>query len=349
MKKLLMSVLVLALVISTSAFAGGAKETAGSGAAKSDFTVGVVTDTGGVDDRSFNQSTWEGAVKYAEEVGGDAKYLQSIADADYIPNLSAFADEGKTIIIAPGFLFDKAIAEVAKNYPEQNFLVIDVAVPGFDNLASATFAAHEGGYVAGLVAAMQSKKEGATKIGLVLGMDFPTMQLFEAGYEAGIHAIDPKMQLLTEIPNSFSDTQKGQTLASKLYDEGVAVIFAVAGATGNGCIKEAKDRRINGQDVWIIGVDRDQFSEGVYDGKNSCILTSDLKRVDVAAYDVAKMANEGNFPGGKEIVFDLAVNGVGLPETNPNLSDDILATVAEYTAKIVSGDIVVPTVPSRVK
>ncbi len=347
MKKLLIVVLVVALALSASVFAGGAKET--GKAAKSDFTVGIVTDTGGVDDRSFNQSTWEGSVKYANEVGGDAKYLQSIADADYIPNLSTFADEGKTLITAPGFLFDKAIAEVAKNYPDQKFLVIDVAVPGFDNVVSATFAAEEGGYIAGLVAAMQSKKEGATKIGLVLGMDFPTMQLFEAGYEAGIHAIDPSLTLLTEIPNSFSDTQKGQTLASKLYDEGVAVIFAVAGATGNGCIKEAKDRKINGQNVWIIGVDRDQFSEGLYDGKNSIILTSDLKRVDVAAYDVAKMAHEGNFPGGKEIVFDLAVNGVGLPEQNPNLTEDILATVASYTAKIVSGEIVVPTVPSRVK
>ncbi len=348
MKKLLISVLVVSLALSTSVFAGGAKEEVG-GVAKSDFTVGVVTDTGGVDDRSFNQSTWEGSVKYANEVGGDAKYLQSIADADYIPNLSTFADEGKTIIIAPGFLFDKAIAEVAKNYPEQKFLIIDTAVPGFDNVVSATFAAHEGGYLAGIAAAMQSKKDGATKIGLVLGMDFPTMQLFEAGYEAGIHAIDPNIQLLTEIPNSFMDTQKGQTLASKLYDEGVTVIFAVAGATGNGCIKEARDRRVNGQDVWIIGVDRDQFSEGIYDGTNSCILTSDLKRVDVAAYNVSKMANEGNFPGGEEIVFDLSVNGVGFPVENPNLSDDILATVAEHTAKIVSGEIVVPTVPSRVK
>lgn len=349
MKRVLLCVLGISLVLSTAVFAAGSKEGASSKVTKSDFTVGIVTDTGGVDDRSFNQSTWEGSVKYAQEVGGDAKYLQSIADADYIPNLSTFADEGKTLITAPGFLFDKAIAEVAKNYPEQKFLVIDVAVPGFDNVVSATFAAHEGGYVAGIVAAMQSKKEGATKIGLVLGMDFPTMQLFEAGYEAGIHAIDPSLKLLTEIPNSFSDTQKGQTLASKLYDEGVAVIFAVAGATGNGCIKEAKDRRTNGKNVWIIGVDRDQYSEGIYDGKNSCILTSDLKRVDVAAYDVAKMAYEGNFPGGEEIVFDLAVNGVGLPENNPNLSEDILATVAKYTAKIVSGDIVVPTVPSRVK
>lgn len=349
MKRLLISLLTLTLVFSTSVFANGNKETKESDSTKSDFTVGVVTDTGGVDDRSFNQGTWEGSVKYAEEVGGDAKYLQSTADADYVPNLSTFADEGKTLITAPGFLFDKAIEEVAGNYPEQNFLILDTVVSGFDNVVSATFSANEGGYLAGIAAAMQSKKEGATKIGLVLGMDFPTMQLFEAGYEAGIHSVDPNLELLTEIPNSFMDTQKGQTLASKLYDEGVKVIFSVAGATGNGCIKEAKDRRVNGQNVWIIGVDRDQYEEGIYDGTNSVILTSDLKRVDVAAYDVAKMANEGNFPGGQEIVFDLAKGGVGLPDENPNLTDDILTAVADATAKIVSGDIVVPTVPSRVK
>jgi basic membrane protein A len=348
MKKILLSLVIVSLVLSTSVFASGSKEES-EVANKSSFSVGVVTDTGGVDDRSFNQGTWEGASKYANEVGGDAKYLQSTADADYVPNLSTFADEGKTLIVAPGFLFDKAIEEVASNYEDQNFLIIDTVVSGLDNVASATFAANEGGFLAGVVAAMQTVEQGGTKVGLVLGMDFPTMQLFEAGYEAGIHAVDPSLELLTEIPNSFMDTQKGQTLASKLYDQGVKVIFAVAGATGNGCIKEAKDRRSNGQNVWIIGVDRDQYEEGIYNDTDSCILTSDLKRVDTAAYDVAKLADEGNFPGGQTLVFDLAKDGVGLPAQNPNMSAEMVSAVADYTAKIVSGSIVVPEIPSRVK
>ena len=348
MKKIII-LLTFVLVFSTTAFASGSSEKNKSkDSTESTFSIGVVTDTGGVDDRSFNQGTWEGSKKYADEIGGDAKYLQSTADADYVPNLSTFADEGKSLITAPGFLFDKAIEKVAGYYPDQKFLILDTVVSGYDNVASATFAANEGGYLAGIAAAMQSKKEGSDKVGLILGMDFPTMQLFEAGYEAGIHAIDPSLQLLLEIPNSFMDTQKGQTLASKLYDEGVKVIFSVAGSTGNGCIKEAKDRRTNGEDVWIIGVDRDQYSEGIYDGTHSCILTSDLKKVNEAAYNVAKMVNEGNFPGGQELIFDLAKGGVGFPKDNPNLSTDILDTVAKYTKEIIDGTIVVPTTPTRV-
>jgi len=180
-------------------------------------------------------------------------------------------------------------------------------------------------------------------------MDFDLIQRFESGFEAGVAAIDPGMTVLVEYAGSFADTQIGQTLAAKMYDQGAYVIYHAAGGTGNGLIKEAKDRRTNGQDVWAIGVDKDQYEDGIYDGDMSAVLTSMMKRVDVAAYDVSEMVLNGEFPGGQVLVFDLANGGVGIPDSNPNLSDAIVSTIAEYEAKVVDGSIEVPTVPNRLK
>ena len=313
-----------------------------------DFFVGLVTDTGGIDDQSFNQGTWEGILEFADEYGSETNYLQSEADADYIPNLSSFADQGVDLIVAPGFLFEDAIGQVADNFPNQNFLLIDAVVQK-DNIVSAVFAEEQGSFLVGVAAALTAQEAGEDTVGYIGGVDFELIQKFEAGFEAGVWAVDPDMTVLVEYVGDFSDPSTGRSIASIMFDDGAYVIYHAAGGSGNGMINEAMERRSNGEDVWAIGVDRDQYEDGKYDDDNSAILTSMMKRVDVAAYEVSVMTYEGNFPGGDIIEFDLENEGVSLPENNPNLSDDILAEVQSYIDQIVSGEIEVPTLPARLQ
>ncbi len=342
--KKIIVIMIAAMLLVLPLFANGSQE-----AKASDFIVGVVTDTGGVDDKSFNQGTWEGAKAFSEEFNTEAKYLQSETEADYIPNLSTFADEQLDLIVAPGFMFTEAVSKVGEDFPDQKIAVIDTVVADRPNVASVLFAQNEGSYLVGVAGALKVKEMGGNKIGIVLGMDFPAMQQFEAGFEAGVKAVAPNMEIFLEIPNDFASPQKGQTLASKLFDKGVKVIYQVAGGTGNGVIKEAKDRKVNGEDVWVIGVDKDQYADGIYNGKDSIILTSMLKRVDTAAYEMSKRVKENSFPGGEIVVFDLANKGVGIPSKNPNLSKDIENAVKMYEDKIKSKEITVPLVPTRVQ
>lgn len=346
MKKVIVALLAM-MMVANFAFANG-QQGSDTAATENVLSVGLVTDVGGIDDKSFNQGTWEGILDAEKDFGITTKYLQSSSDADYIPNLSTFSDEELDLIIAPGFLFAEAMGEVASNFPGQKYMIIDSVVEG-DNIASAVFAENEGSFLVGVAAALKTKEAGKDTVGFIGGMDFDLIQKFEAGFEAGVAAVDPGLNVLIEYAGSFADTQIGQTLAAKMFDQGAYVIYHAAGATGNGLIKEAKDRRTNGEDVWAIGVDKDQYPDGIYEGDKSAVLTSMMKRVDVAAYNVIKMTLDGNYPGGKTLVFDLSNSGVGIPAENPNLSDAIVAKVHEYEEKVKSGDITVPAVPNRLK
>lgn len=325
---------------------------AGCSASKdSSFSVALVTDIGGIDDKSFNQGTWEGLERFATEAKLPKKnytYLQSSADSDYIPNLSTLADEKFNLIVAAGFLFVDAISEVAKNYPETNFLLIDTVVQA-PNVVSAVFSEEQGSFLVGVAAGLQAKAENKPVVGFLGGMKFDVIYRFEAGFEAGVKAAAPDVKVLVEYAGDFGAPQIGQALAAKMYDAGASSIFHAAGATGNGAIKEAKDRAAAGNPVWVIGVDRDQYEDGLYADGKSVVLTSMVKRVDIASYGVASLAMEGKFPGGQTLTFNLQNNGVGIPDNNPNLSADITAAVADYKLKVLSGEIAVPTVPSTVQ
>ena len=345
MKKLLVFILSLTLVFALSACGDDDEVTE----VTETFQVGLVTDLGGIDDKSFNQGTWEGVELFAAEVDlpeDNYRYLQSASDADYLPNISAFSDEQLDLIIMPGFLFGDSLTEAAAIYPDQQYLIIDMVVVA-DNVVSAVFAEHEGSFLAGVAAALKAQEAGEDTVGFIGGMDFGLIQKFEAGFEAGVWAVDPDMTVLVDYAGSFTDAQIGQTLAAKQYDAGAYVIFHAAGGTGNGLISEAKDRRAAGEDVWAIGVDKDQYEDGIYEGTDSAVLTSMMKRVDVAAYNVAMDTYEGNFPGGEILLFDLSNDGVGLPEVNPNLSDDIMAQVETYKAGLLDGTYTAPEVPVR--
>lgn len=312
------------------------------------ITVGLVTDVGGIDDKSFNQGTWEGIKAYASErkltVGKQVKYLQSTADADYIPNLSTFADQKMDLIVAPGFLFNEAMLTVAQQYPNQKFMIIDSVVTDKDgkfvpNVANANFAANEGSFLAGVAAGLKAKADKKTVVGFVGGMQFPLIQDFQAGYMQGVKAVLPNATILVDYTGSFTDAGIGQAMAAKQFNAGADVIYQVAGGSGNGVIKEAKERSAKGDIRWAIGVDKDQYNDGVYSGTKSAVLTSMMKRVDVAAKTVAEMTEAGKFPGGQNLIFNLANKGVGLPEKNPNLSSAIMNEVKKYEQQIVTGKI----------
>ncbi|MEG0164195.1 BMP family lipoprotein [Anaerorhabdus sp.] len=352
MKKVLKS--ALALLLAGALVAGCSSKPAptetpaatdgGATAGTCPVKIGLVTDTGGVDDKSFNQSAWEGLVKFQTEAGLDAsciKYLQSTADSDYIPNLSTFADEDYDLIIAVGYLFQEAIDTVSANYPDKNFLFID-SVSEQANVESAVYNAEQGSFLVGVAAGLEAKANGSNVVGFVGGMEGPLIGAFQAGYEQGVLAANPEATIMVDYADSFSDDSKGQTLAVKQYDAGATVIYQAAGAAGNGVIKEAKERG----DVWAIGVDKDQYNDGTIDGGKSVILTSMIKRVDISTYTAAKAILDGTFAGGT-VVFNLENDGVGAElSSGRNLSDETITVINDYATKIKSGEIVVDAVPT---
>ncbi len=299
-------------------------------------TIGLVTDTGGVDDKSFNQSAWEGVQKFAEENGLQdcVSYLQSTNEADYVPNLSTFADEGKDLVIAVGYLFNAAITEVSANYPDTMFLLVDDVVES-DNVESATFNAEQGSFLVGVAAGLTAMENGSKTVGFMGGMEGPIIGSFQAGYEQGVLTVCPDCKIYVDYADSYSDDAKGQQLAAKQYDLGATVIYQSAGNAGNGVIKEAKERG----DVWAIGVDKDQYEDGMKDDGTSVILTSMLKRVDSATYSACNDILNGTFEGGSK-VFNLSNEGVGAEVTSGrNLSDDVIAQINDYAQKIQNGEI----------
>ena len=314
------------------------------------ISIGLCTDTGGVDDKSFNQGTWEGVKRYAADhkLDKDAiQYVQATSDADYIPQLTTFSDAGKDLIVAPGFLFKDAITQVANDFPDQKFLFID-DVSDAPNVCSAVFAEHEGSFLVGMAAGLKADAEGKKKVGFVGGMDFETIQKFEAGYEQGVHAVNPDIEVVVEYVGAFDKPEDAQAIATKMFDNGCYIIYHAAGSSGNGVIKEAKDRALNGEDVWVIGVDRDQYEEGIYKDDKSVILTSMVKRVDNASYIIATEVAKGEFKGGVR-TFGLKEDGVALPEKNPNLKDEWVKTILEKAEDIISGKLTIDPQPDRLK
>ena len=312
--------------------------------------IGLVTDTGGVDDKSFNQSSWEGLVQFAKDNGlsygtdsdSCVRYLQSASEADYIPNLSAFADEGCDLVMAIGFLFNSSVAEVAPLYPDTKFLIVDEAVEG-ENVTSAVFSAEQGGFLVGVAAGLEAAENGSNQVGFMGGMEGPIIGAFQAGYEQGVLAANPECKIYIEYSNSFDDDTIGQNLAKKMYDAGATVVFQAAGACGNGVIREARERQ---GEVWAIGVDKDQYEDGILESGDSIILTSMLKRVDRAVYQVAEDLLNGELEAGTRL-FDLTNEGVGAEVTEGrNLSEETIATILDYAAKIEAGELTVSAEPT---
>ncbi|MFK7692421.1 BMP family protein [Paenibacillus sp. HJGM_3] len=351
MKKGIVALTVSALVLSMLAGCGSSDgSTNGSGSAK--FKVGMVTDAGTIDDKSFNQGTWEGVQKAAKELKLDNKYLKptGTTEADYMKEIGNLYDAGYKFIVTPGFKFETAIFKSQDKYKDAKFVLIDGAPNAGDgkavvkeNTVSIFFAEHESGFLAGVATALQIKEGQAGFIG---GMEIPAVQKFNWGFQQGVDYANKNLSTkLTIKPEnviyqgSFDNVAAGGQLAAQMFDRGVNVIFAAAGGVGVGAINEAKTRVQAGKKAWIVGVDVDQYKDGVYKDDKSVILTSAMKKIDQAAYDMVKAEKDGKFPGGKTLTFDSKNDGVGIPEKNPNLSDDTVKKVQDIAKKLKAGEI----------
>ena len=310
-----------------------------------DFSIAMVTDVGGVDDKSFNQSAWEGVQAWGNENGlskgdGGYDYLQSASDADYNTNLNNLLRRDFDLVFGVGFMMGDAMTEVANESPDSKFAIIDSVVEA-PNVASILFKEQEGAFLAGVVAASMSE---SGKIGFVGGVNIPVINRFHAGFIAGAQAVNPDIEVQVNYTEAFDDASKGKIAANAMYSSGVDIIFHAAGGTGNGVFSEAKERKAKdaNANIWVIGVDADQYAEGQVDASTNVTLTSMLKGVNNAVVDIATRTQNGEFPGGETIVYGLAEDGVGLAESRGAISQEVLDLVEDYKAKIAAGEIEVP-------
>ena len=308
------------------------------------LTIAMVTDIGGVDDKSFNQSAWEGIQEWGTANGlskgdGGYDYLQSDSEADYSTNLNKLIRRDFDLVFGVGYMMGDAITELAAENPDKYLAIIDAEAKA-DNVASILFKEQEGAFLAGVVAASMSE---SGKIGFVGGTEIPVIQRFEAGFIEGAKTVNPDIQIEINYTGVFDDASKGKIAANAMYSSGVDIIFHAAGATGNGVFAEAKERKEKdpNANIWVIGVDADQYEEGKV-GDHNVTLTSMLKGVGLAVKEISDFAKAGDFPGGETIVYGLAEDGVGLADSRGAIPQEVLDKVEEYKEKIASGEITVP-------
>jgi len=331
------AVLALALVTAGCGTAKNENNAQGGDGGKT-FRVAMVTDTGGVNDNSFNESAWNGLQKLQKDKGAEVKYVESKSDADYVPNLTSFVKDGYDLTWGIGYLMGDAVKEVAKKNPDAKLGIVDfdLTKEGLKNVVSVTFKEHEGAFLVGVIAGLMTK---TNKVGFVGGMEFDVIKRFENGFKAGVKTVNPKANVVVVYTGAFNKPDLGKQTAASMYDQGVDIIFHASGQTGDGVFNEAKERRKAGKTVWVIGVDKDQsltFGTDV-------TLTSMIKRVDNAVYTVSEKLMNGEFPGGQALQLGLKEDGVGIPETTKqNVPADVLAKVEEYKQKIINGEIKVP-------
>lgn len=298
------------------------------------YKIGMISDTGGVNDESFNQSTWEGLQQAQEKYGKDkvqVKYVESSQEADYTPNIETFVEEDLDLIIGVGYKMAGAIEEASKNYPDVQFAIIDHSYEKQpENVTSLIYEDNTAAYLAGLVAA---KKTETNKVAFIGGIKSATLDKFEYGFRAGVKAANPNCELTVRYLNSFSDSALAKSVANQMHKDGVDVIYTAAGAAGTGAIEAAKENN-----KMAIGVDVDQ-SPLAPDN----IISSTMKNVNVSIVNLVGEILEDNYQGGQVIVNTLASGGVGLSDTTKDhVSKDILDYVDEQAGKIKSGEIVVP-------
>ncbi len=315
---------------------------AGKGGAQectADVCVGLVFDVGGLGDKSFNDAANRGLEKAERELGIGFRYIEPGDGSDRESALRQLASQGNELVIGVGFIFSDDIRKLAEEFPETKFACIDYsATPGQtlpENLSGLRFHEHEGSYLVGAIAALTSK---TSSVGFVGGMDIPLIHKFEAGYRAGAKRVCPDCQVLSTYagtePKAFSDPIAGRELALAQFAKGVDVIFHAAGKTGSGVFNAAK-----AEGKWAIGVDSDQFDE-----MPCCVLTSMVKKVDVAVFETVQDVALGRFAGGVR-ELGLAQGGVDFVYDQNNadrISAQVMERVNDLRQEIIDGTIEVP-------
>lgn len=334
--------------------------------------VGLVTDIGGRGDQSFNDSALRGLETWAAKAtfkGG--KYepisdeawsasipkdlaekvkpfpvqpvvVQSKAQEDYQPNLLLLIDQGAALTIGVGFMLENAVEAVARSNPDARFLLIDSPIldakgapQKLPNVRTVVFREEEGSFLVGALAGLVAKE----KVGFVGGMEIPLIKKFEAGFKAGVKTTNPRAQVLVAYTGSFDNVAAGKQVGQDFVAKGAEVVFQAAGSDGLGAIQAVKEAREGGKTVWAVGVDSDQHHLAP-----NAMLTSMVKRVDLAVYEAARDVAEGSFTA-SDVVMGLKEGAVSLAEVRADFPGkaEALAKVEALKAKIVAGELKVPS------
>ncbi|NIZ18977.1 BMP family lipoprotein [Entomospira culicis] len=327
----------------------GNNQSSGGGRGMAMKDVILVDEGSGIDDKSFNAATWRGITAHfgdtpenASQRGVRYEELYSSSQDKIWENLNIATDEGARLIIGTGFTFEEPIQRVAKANPDQHYLLIDGSNGDIDNLRGVLFKEHEGAFLVGVAVALQAQADGIAdpKFGFVGGMQSDVISRFELGYIQGILSVLPDALIEDFYADSWGAPEVGKTKAKDWFNKGFYAILSAAGGTGSGVIAEAKEQRMLGKNVWALGVDSDQYEDGLYSEGESAVLTSMLKLVEKAVSDALIDVDSNQFTGGT-VYYGLAEGGVGFSTRNSRLNEEVIAQVRALADKIVRGEIVV--------
>lgn len=333
---------LLAVVVMACGGGGGGLDTSGA-----NLTVLLVNEGSGIDDRSFNAAAWRGITSFFGDTPENTTYrgrfyndlFSSTAD-ERMPNVRLASEQGVDLIIATGFTFAEPVYVVSADFPNQRYLIIDSFVDRA-NVASALFAEHEGSFLVGAAAALKAIEDGIVNpsFGFIGGMAGPVITRFQVGFVQGVRSVLPNAEIHEFYANAWGAPQLAMTQAQQWYNSGVYAIFTAAGGTGMGAIVQAREARVAGQNVWVLGVDSDQHEDGIYNNAgNSAVLTSMIKKVETPVLYTLNRLRHTEFQGGLT-VYDLAMDGVDIARSNPALGPAILAQIDTMRAQIIGGQI----------
>jgi len=340
-------ILITSILFGACQKKAGAPSGASGDSASGGITVRLLTDATGIDDKSFNAAAWRGILEFYGDTwqnqskrGKSYDVVTAQTQDMYIPNIRQATDEGFDLIVTTGFTFADALDTVAKQNPNQKYIIVDVDWVNLPNVMQAMYAEHEGSYLVGVATALKAKADGITnpKFGFIGGVPGAVITKFEVGYVQGLLSVFPNAQIVDYYANDWGRPDLAKTQAKNWYDSGVYAIYSAAGGTGNGTIAQAKEYRLEGKNVWAIGVDSDQFEEGLYNSTESAVLTSMIKRVETSLIYALKAVQNKTFRG-EVIVFDLRADGVGYSDTNSALNADIRRELEQIKQRIISGQI----------
>jgi len=332
----------------SSSGGGGDTGGGGSGSANSDVKPGLVLDIGGLGDQGFNDSAYAGMQAAEKDLGVEGKYLESNAPTDYATNLTQLADNGTNPIIGVGFLMTEDITEISQQYPDTQFAIVDSVVET-DNAISLVFREQEGSYLAGVVAGLMTQEDtdyttsDENVVGFLGGQEGPLIQKFQAGYEAGVKSVCSDCEVISQYagagPEAFNDPAKGKEISQQQIEQGADIIYHASGNTGRGLFEAASE-----EDIFAIGVDLDQAKLF----KDAPILTSVIKRVDVAVEETIKGTAERDAPIGEIVDRGLKEDGLALAPYG-RFDEDVPQKVKDAVEKakqdIIDGKIKVPEKP----
>jgi basic membrane protein A and related proteins len=347
-RRLAALIAALALVLGVGVFAGCGEddeEPSGGGSApqqeeKPAIKVGIVTDIGGLNDRSFNQLANEGLERAKSELGIEGRAVTSGSNADYVPNLSSLAQQQYDLVIGVGFLLADAVNTVATRFPETNFAIIDYSQAALKgkpaNVRGLLFKENEAGYLVGYLSGLFVKDLGGDQVvSSVGGQKIPPVDAYIAGFQAGAKEANPDVETLNGYSQDFVDQAKCKEIGLNQIGEGSQIVFQVAGQCGLGALDAAKERNL-----WGIGVDADQGYLGDH------IITSAQKKVDVAVFNTIQEVQDGSFQGGADTIFDLKSDGVSFGQLNAEV-EKYADQLEEVKQQIIDGEI--SDIPAEVK